>query len=49
MEYARYVGPGTSKDGHLPYSFGPRWMAYIDCGQAGYNRQGRVVAYDYGL
>lgn len=48
MQYAMFVGPGTSSKGYLPYSFGPSWMAFVDCGQAGYNRFGKVVAYDYG-
>lgn len=25
------------------------WVASVDCGQVGFNRRGRLVAYDYGL
>ncbi len=27
----------------------PAWCDSIDCGQVGYNRAGKIVAYDYGL
>lgn len=27
----------------------PEWSSYIDCGQVGRNRTGKIVAYDYGL
>ena len=27
----------------------PRWCWSVDCGQVGWNRQGKLVAYDYGL
>lgn len=26
---------------------GTDWIGFIDCGQVGYNRRGRLVAYDY--
>ena len=26
----------------------PLWVSYIDCGQVGYTRTGKLVAYDYG-
>jgi hypothetical protein len=26
----------------------PDWVKFIDCGQVGYDRSGRLVAYDYG-
>lgn len=32
----------------IDYSLLPDWVGYIDCGQVGYNRQGKLVAYDYG-
>jgi hypothetical protein len=25
----------------------PKWVDYIDCGQVGYNREGKLVAFDY--
>lgn len=48
MQYAQFVGPGTDPDGFLPHKNGPSWMGFVDCGQVGYNRFGKVVAYDYG-
>jgi hypothetical protein len=27
----------------------PEWAMSVDCGQVGYTRSGRLVAYDYGL
>jgi hypothetical protein len=27
----------------------PKWVACVDCGQVGFNKQGRLVAYDYGI
>lgn len=42
MEYAMYPGPGTDETGYLSYENGPDWMAYVDCGQVGYNRRGQV-------
>lgn len=26
----------------------PQWVGCVDCGQVGFNRRGRLVAYDYG-
>lgn len=26
----------------------PNWVGFIDCGQVGYDRSGKLVAYDYG-
>ena len=27
----------------------PKWTHYIDCGQVGFNRRGKLLAYDYGV
>lgn len=27
----------------------PHWVDGVDCGQVGYNRKGRLVAYDFGI
>jgi hypothetical protein len=49
MEYARYTIPGkTLPDGFVPYEEAPDWTKWVDCQQVGYNRTGRLVAYDYG-
>jgi hypothetical protein len=49
MEYARYILPGkTDETGYVPYSMAPSWAGEVDCGQVGYNKTGRLVAYDYG-
>ena len=49
MEYARFVGPDSDETGYFTYSKSPEWGYSIDCGQIGYNKRGRIVAYDYGL
>lgn len=30
------------------YDVLPDWVGYVDCAQVGYNRKGKLVAYDYG-
>jgi hypothetical protein len=32
----------------IPYNEMPDWAAYIDCGQVGKTKDGRIVAYDFG-
>ncbi|QDJ96217.1 hypothetical protein Xoosp13_30 [Xanthomonas phage Xoo-sp13] len=32
-----------------PYEVLPDWVGYVDCAQVGYNRKGKLVAYDYGI
>lgn len=32
----------------IDYDNLPDWIAFIDCGQVGYNKYGELVAYDYG-
>lgn len=34
-------------DDDVPPEKHPQWSIYVDCGQIGVNRKGRVVAYDY--
>ena len=33
----------------LDYGKLPSWVSWVDCGQVGYNRRRKLVAYDYGL
>jgi hypothetical protein len=40
MEYVEY---------HCDYKNQPDWVASVDCGQVGYNKKGRLVAFDYGI
>ena len=39
MEYVEPVCLGASA---------PSWVSFVDCGQVGYTRAGKLVAYDYG-
>lgn len=50
MEYARYPGEYADETGYLPWACRaiPAWVDSVDCRQAGYNRRGEIVAYDYG-
>lgn len=32
---------------YVPMDGRPAWVDSIDCGQVGYNRKGKLVAYDY--
>jgi hypothetical protein len=41
MEYIELVDNPYSKDM-------PEWVSFIDCGQVGYDKRGRLKAYDYG-
>ena len=36
-----YIEPCDSIDGM------PDWIGFVDCGQVGYNKKGRLLAYDY--
>lgn len=38
-----YVKPAKK-----PYDCGEAWVYSVDCGQVGFNRAGRLVAFDYG-
>lgn len=38
-----YVKPASYKKSM------PDWVSYVDCQQVGYNKDGELVAYDYGL
>lgn len=61
MEFAGYPGPGsrpvTNAEGKDDPTYHyiswknnlPTWCNSIDCGQVGYNRAGKIVAYDYGI
>lgn len=49
MEYARYRGPLSDETGYIPHENLPNWASYVDCQQVGYNRAGKLVAYDFGL
>lgn len=31
------------------FGYEPEWVSFVDCGQVGLTRSGRLVAYDYGL
>jgi hypothetical protein len=33
----------------VPIEEQPEWAGLIDCGQVGYTRLGKIVAYDFGL
>ena len=46
MEYVEYAS-----DEQISKRLGyvPEWTMSVDCGQVGFNRKGRLVAYDYGL
>ena len=46
MEYVKHANFDAIKD-----EFGniPDWVYSIDCGQVGFNRKGKLVAYDYGV
>jgi hypothetical protein len=48
MQYARYQGPASDSDGYIPAQNLPAWASYVDCQQVGYNKAGKIVAYDYG-
>lgn len=32
---------------HIPYEEAPSWLGWVDCGQVGYAKDGKLVAYDY--
>lgn len=49
MEYAGYIGPKSDENGYIKLENCPEWAYSVDCWQVGYNRNGRIVAYDYGL
>lgn len=42
------VQPLTTKGIVDRFGAEPEWVMSVDCGQVGINRQGRLVAYDYG-
>lgn len=39
-----YIVPTTEKDNNLP-----NWCKSVDCGQVGYNKDGILMAFDYGI
>jgi hypothetical protein len=41
--FMEYVKQDTDWDSH------PDWVGSVDCGQVGYTKKGRLVAFDYGL
>lgn len=49
MEYALFPGPLSYDNGVVKYSELPPWIHLVDCGQAGYNSKGQLVAWDYGM
>lgn len=44
VEPARFADVDDFFDGEEPW-----WIACVDCGQVGFTRKGRLVAYDYGV
>jgi hypothetical protein len=43
------VIPVTSKRIRARLKKVPRWVGCVDCGQVGFTKDGRLVAYDYGV
>lgn len=43
------VEPVTAKEIVRRLGYEPDWVNSVDCGQVGFNRKGRLLAYDYGL
>ena len=35
-------------EARIPYESLPGWAGFIDCGQVGKTKDGRIVAYDFG-
>lgn len=48
--YMEKVDEALDIDGIHPFDNKrmPGWVSYVDCGQVGYTRRGRLVAYDWG-
>lgn len=46
--FMEFVRPALTK--HITKRLGsvPKWVDRVDCGQVGFNKQGRLMAYDYG-
>ncbi len=49
MQFAQFQGSLSDETGYICWGNAPRWCSYVDCCQVGYNRFGKIVAYDYGL
>lgn len=47
--FAEYVKPASIKDMKSILGTVPSWTDAIDCQQVGFNREGRLLAYDYGI
>ena len=47
--FMEYVEPATSTEIVEKIGAEPEWVACVDCGQVGFNKNGRLVVYDYGI
>lgn len=46
--FMEWVEPATSREIIQRLGFEPDWVMSVDCGQVGFARDGRLLAYDYG-
>jgi hypothetical protein len=46
--FMEWVEPATSREIIKRLGFEPDWVMSVDCGQVGFARDGRLLAYDYG-
>jgi len=46
MEYVKWA---TTKEIKEKLGYYPDWIGYVDCGQVGFTKSGRLVAFDYGI
>jgi hypothetical protein len=49
MEYALFPGPHADNIGYVSRATAPSWASYVDNGQIGYTRRGKLVAWDFGM
>ncbi len=47
--FMEYVEPATAKDIEARLGAVPEWVCSVDCHQVGFTRDGRLVAFDYGI